>query len=1000
MKKIFIVILIIFFSNFILHSQQDLQIKNTDVLTLKQIDKLIKDTDYDIALTELAKYMTIYPDSFDSVQLRIKKILDARNNYSFLADKLFDVIVSDPNNNDNIFNLTQQLKTLERHPSDTRLKFFKDIELAAEFNYYRAQFNSVLSESSKLALENKFIEGLDKARSGFYMYKDDFDEKYQNSKIWNNVYENIKKIDENIQSYKTIFEGLLIVKEGYIKAVNSKNFMAIDTEQKRVVEVFSKAINFRNKIVESSILLENELVQIKKIDKDLTDASFIPFVIRFIYGIDEYKYSGIVGNIDRNLDLYTTQMKEVTESLINIIAKDFIDDDYKKDGVINSSLKLNDISFLCDKISKINDICLSANNNSSFIVLSYLDSKDFSLRMNSFMQLCNNFDLVVDYYNLLQNQIELSKNIIFPDNPHKEEKITYPDRNLKIALETEKIYADLNKITFPIVKNEYKVLKELNSYQNKIYKDIQKEINNFIISLWINSSLYYEKASLGFVDELTLEKDKALNYLNGIYNQNTNRTEFFPSEAYALAEKQSELNKKINSSKNILQDGLKKIDSKYKENYTKQISVIQDSINKLNILTSDLAKISTDSRSRIVLSNKAKNEGDLRFNQAQNALKRQEFDTARKRLNEAQIKYNESLNYQESLEFRTLADKNISDLGTEILTKENEVVVQDVRRLKINARKEYYAGNFESASNLLNQAQARWATTNIEEDSEITSFMQIVERARKMTTGRKLQKTDPLYTEMSQILSLANQYYKQGENLINKGKKDEGLKLLNQSLQKINELKIVYPQNQAASLLTLRIQKLQSPEEFNAQFAKKVEQTINTYNTTDDKYSAYNDLTVLYEMNSSYPNLEKILYNIKIDLGLIKKPVDKTNLIKSNQLVSQSEKIFSSAGRNELLLREALSKVDEALSLNPDNEDAMILKDRIQILIGGKAVIVLSSEDEFKYQEAVQRMNRNDTTGAIAIVNELLKKQNNKRSSKILDLMKQLEVRTGIKFNE
>ena len=82
---------------------------------------------------------------------------------------------------------------------------------------------------------------------------------------------------------------------------------------------------------------------------------------------------------------------------------------------------------------------------------------------------------------------------------------------------------------------------------------------------------------------------------------------------------------------------------------------------------------------------------------------------------------------------------------------------------------------------MLTQAKARWAVTNVEEDNEIISFMAIVERARKMTTGRKLQKSDPLHTEMSQILSIANQYYNQGERLISKGKKAEGLSYLEEA---------------------------------------------------------------------------------------------------------------------------------------------------------------------------------------------------------------------------
>ena len=100
--------------------------------------------------------------------------------------------------------------------------------------------------------------------------------------------------------------------------------------------------------------------------------------------------------------------------------------------------------------------------------------------------------------------------------------------------------------------------------------------------------------------------------------------------------------------------------------------------------------ISSSAREKIILATKAKNEGDLRYSQATKALKAEDFETARKRLQEALTKYNESLSFQESKDFRNESDKKIAALGQEILQKENEIVVRDVRKLKLNARKEYY----------------------------------------------------------------------------------------------------------------------------------------------------------------------------------------------------------------------------------------------------------------------------------------------------------------------
>ena len=294
MKKFFSVSIFLFFSFFVFSQELNSVVENSSdekILSLSEIDVLIKDTNYDKALVELNKFIAAYPHSFDSAQLRVRKIMKARNSYSNLADNLFEVILNDPDNNDKIFNLTQQLKILERHPSDVRLKFFKDIEVAAEFNYYRVQFNKVQEESSKLANEQKFVDSVAKSRSGFYMYKDDFDEEFKNTKTLEEVNQHIKSIDLQIEQYKLIQEKIKLAKDAYVLAVKNKNFTEITNSQKRVESAFTEFANIRNSIANSGLFFEQSFAKIQKQNPDITDASFLPFIMRFVFGQKDYKYS-------------------------------------------------------------------------------------------------------------------------------------------------------------------------------------------------------------------------------------------------------------------------------------------------------------------------------------------------------------------------------------------------------------------------------------------------------------------------------------------------------------------------------------------------------------------------------------------------------------------------------------------------------------------------------------------------------------------------------------
>ncbi|MCK9171447.1 MAG: hypothetical protein M0P01_13630, partial [Treponema sp.] len=79
----FIFIFFIFFSVIPFFAEE-----RGDILSLTEIDVLIKDTNYDQALEQLYLYITKYPDQFDEAQKRIKKVLDARDRYTVLANSL------------------------------------------------------------------------------------------------------------------------------------------------------------------------------------------------------------------------------------------------------------------------------------------------------------------------------------------------------------------------------------------------------------------------------------------------------------------------------------------------------------------------------------------------------------------------------------------------------------------------------------------------------------------------------------------------------------------------------------------------------------------------------------------------------------------------------------------------------------------------------------------------------------------------------------------------
>ena len=423
------------------------------------------------------------------------------------------------------------------------------------------------------------------------------------------------------------------------------------------------------------------------------------------------------------------------------------------------------------------------------------------------------------------------------------------------------------------------------------------------------------------------------------------------------------------------------------------VQKLDTAILNLDQWTSQGVQINSRARQEIVMAQSAQNQADEIYRRAEKNYRADKFSNARNDLQRARELYNESLSHQESEALRASSDKNLADLGQRINEAENKLIVAEVRVLKTRAKNDYYAGDFESAESLLNRAESRWAVTNVEEDEEIKNLKLLVQNALSMKTGREIKPTAPLYPEMSQILSNAHQYFDQGANLIKSGKREEALELLGEAKKKLQELQMVYPLNQEAALLTLRIDELIDPAQFNETFARRVQAARQNVKTPSTQQQGYSDLLDLAEIRPNYPGLSKLIYDVEIELGIRQKPVDQSALRRSNSLTQEAQKLYSSAKGNEQILRQALSRLDQAIALNPNNDSAIMLKDRIQIAVGGKAAVVLSSADEASYNQAIQELRNNNVIGAYTIVERLLQTPANRRSSKILDLQKQVQAR-------
>ena len=1037
-KIVLISAIMIFLTNFCGKGAAALYAQEKDDLSLFEIDRLIRRTEYDEALKQLNIYIEKNPEKFDSAQSRIKRIMHARNQYSILAEKLIKLIQTDPGNNKEIYEITAQLEKFEKHPSDQNLQFIADLKKSAEFNYFRALFLEIQTTTAELSHKGDYIGAVEKAKEGFWLYRDDFYETQEdNEAIISAVDKTLAELDARITEFedKNYLPRFNNAVSDFIKAVKAEQYEQAASRLSEVENYFRNYNELRNGIVKVGNDLQAEFAEVQKLNSDLTDASFLPFMFRFVFGVDSVPDSGILGAVNTQ---WNTAAGNMNEAVYSVLLKKY--GAYETE--INASL-INEVNRYSNLEKRVLDIYKIAEANPAENHALQNPYEPYYALCDYAQNLCSNAQRLSSVYAQVQNtgaeqertlakitngSAEASEIRALFDSSSQLSQIIGDKESQKLegfvwTLAYNTAAEKTGRRDFDGLSNLYSqmldsVFTDTAAIFNRSWTEITNYYKSSSDSVYQNALAYYnssEKYRAGFftkipqnvLAELRADISKSIVYEN-TFNED-------PELDFGIYYSYPDLAIQIsNYTQTSAQNGIATIDG-YEavivENYGAQSQTVEGALEVDGLITETrtyleeqrqkLRGLVTSAQEQVAVARRqmnaaqlARNEADIRFNEAQNALRNNDFDTARKKLQDALTKYDESLTNQNDEVLRSETDLKLQSLGENIAKAENEVVVREVRDLKTRAKDAYFNGRFDDAEKYLNQAKIRWAVTNVDEDEEITNLLNFVNTAISMKTGREILPSAPQYPEMSQLLNISYQYFDEGSRKIGEGNRSGGEADLSLALESIQKLQYVYPLNQEASILTLRINRLLDPKKFGEEFAQKIEIAKMMCKSKDTQQEGYANLLDYYELDPNYKGLKDLIYQVEIDIGIRQKPVSNTGANRAKKLVADAQKIYNSAGNDQAKLQNALSKIDEALALVSDNQEAMALKDRITTKIGGNTATVLSTEDERLYQLAIQRLQNNNVVGANAIVEQLLKKPQNSNSQKIKDLKNKIEARS------
>ena len=983
------------------------------VMTLKEIDFLINDEvhrDYEKALVELNKYFLAYPKEFDAVQSRINLIMKKRDVYSEQVNMLMDVIKNgEVGKESELKEITDKILLLERNPRDRRLDVIKDTNYLVSMY----QYSAIQNKTKELVAKGNYAGAAVKAAEGFQILKENFILRFEN----NSVVERTEKITSRMtvlaSQYGSLQDKLSAATEAYIKALKKGQDIQIDSALSSLRLVFIDAAKIRNEINDGAVelrKLNNELKSTysksKSVglgEKDIYlrhGNEYLGLAEDCICGWREnfHPDHGILGALDAHWNICVESMKKATSEKIIYLGNKFASEcsleqfknsgklpdqeilrqirkasncakvvnglyalqrtydgkEYKKafpnysisvdyiDGLINVAERVtSDISDVSEYVKKAEDAANVKNpEDAELNGLSYsgelldaviaIDGINKSIQNASYKK--------SDWGRLYRNALEAQKGAEFVTAGHRERKspgVEIDDRVIEWGV-IEKVSSD---------------------YENEISSYSENSIGHLYTML---AELY---ARCGTEYVVKANRDcKDINTMIGGDNSNTSVRRY----AQKAVTKTKELSAFIEKSRNILILGQKKIKSPYSDLYAGLSESIDRSIEELNsvvIRTKDSLQLAEKYVKRAETNRR---KGDESMRDSRKSLSKEKFERATDQAYKANDYYIEALKDDYDEEFSRSSSAAVTQLLTDIKEKQKVYIFDEVDAYLAKADSEYRNDNYTAAQMYLNRAQERWKIVFPEIDNgEISNMAAIIDIALQANNGR--YPTDKL-AEISQILSIANQSFDKGVALSKKGDRSAASEF-NNAIKKLDELKSIAPRNKDANILRLKIQQFQNPEQFEIKFKARIDQAKMDYKKKDKQVQVYNDLKDLAEMKPDYPGLKELILELEYEMG-IKVRITDTGKADSAALLAEARSIFSKAGSDQTLLKNALKKADQAIAKYSGNAEAKSLKNKIRVKLESQVVNITFEINE-KYQEAMDKYNAYDYAGANDIIEQI-----------------------------
>jgi len=954
---------------------------------LARADELIKERQHEEAILILADFARRNPLRFEEAQQRLRRIYRIRDEFNRTADALIDTLINHPDDNEKILELSLHLYSLEHESSPLLVNFVASAREIAQFNITRTQLRRImergrlqLDSGESLAAIRTYSEGMGFMREEFFI-----------AGFGDTVNREVTRETENINTIIAAFQQtssqMGAIANDLIRAINSGSTAGIPEITTRLTTAMDNFIALKHRLYSSVNAIERVLTQIRTVNPDIGDRNHLSFVSMVVRGrsgepvtegmlgaFDNY-WDNTIGSVVSSIIQYAEGANRAAVASLNSRHFSLV-----VSTLANMEYYRNLTPLYFDKHRQLFE---NPGGQAAVLYGSTILNKDIGQYIN-IRALSEANAFLTQAANVASRQ-----NIDTTTLTRFQEGVLSSAQALAAEQQTRNNILVLQRSISDIVTRANQVHTDINRYYEVIHvqnaANAIQNIHAFYVAEEHQSSLrYFSIAQSNLSNTLAARRNqlaRSRSLLDGERVTNEDGVEvvyYYPAEAL------TELNALLAGITSELQN----INTVMRQNENdpseaEAIAELGATVSELTSIRNQGYTLANTARDRSNQAEALRVEGERLFREAQAAFARRDYDTARDRVRRADSRLSESLAIQESASLRQFRDSQLISLDQSINRAENEAVIVEVRNLVNTARTQYYNGNFLQAEENLTRARNRWANTNSEPNEEIVIWLGFVRTALSATSGRIIPPTAPLFPEMSQLLSQAQRNYEEGVRLINAGQRTQGNSKFDEARQLTREVRLMFPINQEAGILDLRIEQFLDPAAFNASFEQRLRNAQTRIRQTRSM-EAYAELVNLSEINPSYPNMRAIIIEAEIIIGIRPPPPNPADLARSRELTVAANRIYES--RQTAQYPVALEQLREAISLNPENLEAPRIRDRIMNQTPLPGNTVLSSQDEAQYQLALRELQAGNNLTAYAIVQRLLQNPRNRNVQKVVEL--------------